>query len=115
MSTPMESITKRDRLNLLFTALDAADAAASLNEGWLMVDRELRLIEDQHTALPYDRITNYGLGQRMYIPPLTLEDVWIQSGNWLAADLFSHRLRLSDTGSIEIIKKATNEVIFSKS
>lgn len=109
-----ESLPKRERLGLLFSALEAAETAADLQEGWSLVDRELRLIEDQYTSLPYDRPSNYGLAQRMYIPPLTLQDAWSQLDGWNSVDLFAHQLRISETGGIEIIDKKTGKALFSK-
>ncbi|NCT88785.1 hypothetical protein GXB84_15815 [Stenotrophomonas acidaminiphila] len=110
MNPKTEWLPKKERLGKLYAAIKASAPASDLQTAWELVDRELRKVEDEHTSLPYDRPSNYGLGERMYIPPLHLADIWSETAHWHIADLFSHTLMLSGTGDIAIFNKKTKEI-----
>ena len=109
----IERINKKQRLHLLYDALNSASAPKTVNDAWTLIANELKTIEDAQTNVPYD-FQYYGMGHRMFLPRLTNQLAWSMQGNWHIADLTNHLVKISTTGDIQIYRKNPSVLEFQK-
>lgn len=91
--------TKSERINLFFNELGNVEPASSIEEAISQVEQVLDEVEDKYSGLPYDR-SNWGKGERMYLPPLSVAGAWKITEEFKRANLSGNYFYIHTDGSM---------------
>lgn len=91
-------LTKLARVGLILAALNDAPAAATRDEALALLDRVFRVVEDEHSGVPYEPYHP----NRLY-PPVAAMERLVEGKPWLRRYRHTgHYTLLADNGAIEV-------------
>jgi hypothetical protein len=105
--------TKAQRIHLFFIELDGLEPASTTEGAIFQVERVLDQIEDKYSEVPYNR-SNWGTGERMYLPPLSVVVAWKITGDFKRADLSGNYFYIHADGSMACADSNTAVVKWAK-
>jgi len=106
------SLSKLQRLNIVFERLRSAPAAVNADEAMAIMNRILEEVEDEFSGVPRDPHPGLLPSERMY-PPERDNIIRDSRGN-ITANSRRHSTTFGADGSIVVTRRQTGTVVFRK-